>query len=774
MTRLFLYLGLSVFICGFVFGQTRRGELRLEIRDAAGLPLAAAGELVSASSHVRLAITTDAGGYAIARGLPFGIYRLTLQREGFAAFSELIEIRSEAPLNYPVVMRLAVLETTVQVEDAATLLDPHRTGATYYIGSEALAEAHTAAPGRAAIDLVQSQPGWVLEANGVLHPRGAEYNTQYVLDGVPILDNRSPAFAAGVETDDLQSMDVLTANYPAEYGRKLGGVVELSTAQNPPPGWHWKTELGGGSFDSLDGYLSAQYTQGRVSGGATVEGSHSDRFLDPPVEQNFTNKMSGGQVAGRLAIDLTDHDRLTAYFHTNREGFLVPNEYLQQKAGQRQDRDNRESAGQAAWQRVLSPHALASVRVMARDLSAGLWSNPLDTPILAGQDRGFREEYAGGTLSFNRGAHEIKVGADAIFTSIHERFGYEITNPIFFDPGVPPQFEFAGRRRGNQEAGFAQDLMRWGLWTLSAGVRWDRYQLLVTDTAISPRLGAAYYWQAAGLVLRASYDRAFETPAIENLLLASSRAAQTLTPGTTGLPVPPSRGNFYQAGFSKAMWGKLRLDANCFARDIRNYSDDDLLLNTGVSFPIAFAHAAIHGVEAKLEIPRWGRFSGFVSYSNLVGIAQLPVTGGLFVEAGSAALLSSTARFPISQDQRNTVHAQVRAQATRRVWLSLAGSYGSGLPVELDPGTTAASFIGQYSSAVLSRVNFARDRVRPQFYLDTSAGVQLWKADRRGVRFQADAFNLTDRLNVINFAGLFSGTALANPRALAAHLETEF
>ena len=30
-----------------------------------------------------------------------------------------------------------------------------------------------------------------MEANGVLHPRGAEYNTQYVVDGFPVVDNRS-------------------------------------------------------------------------------------------------------------------------------------------------------------------------------------------------------------------------------------------------------------------------------------------------------------------------------------------------------------------------------------------------------------------------------------------------------------------------------------------------------------------------------------------------------------------------------------------------------
>ena len=44
-----------------------------------------------------------------------------------------------------------------------------------------------------------------------------------------------------------------------------------------------------------------------------------------------------------------------------------------------------------------------------------------------------------------------------------------------------------------------------------------------------------------------------------------------------------------------------------------------------------FRKAAIYGVEVKLELPRWGPLSGFVSYSNLRGNGYLPVTGGLFV-----------------------------------------------------------------------------------------------------------------------------------------------
>ena len=75
------------------------------------------------------------------------------------------------------------------------------------------------------VDLLNNQPGWLLEANGVLHPRGSEYQVQYVIDGIPIFDNRSPAYAQSLGVEEFESINVRTGNYPAEYGRKLGGVI---------------------------------------------------------------------------------------------------------------------------------------------------------------------------------------------------------------------------------------------------------------------------------------------------------------------------------------------------------------------------------------------------------------------------------------------------------------------------------------------------------------------------------------------------------------------
>ncbi|HJY06409.1 MAG TPA: hypothetical protein VJ323_08825, partial [Bryobacteraceae bacterium] len=85
-----------------------------------------------------------------------------------------------------------------------------------------------------------------------------------------------------------------------------------------------------------------------------------------------------------------------------------------------------------------------------------------------------------------------------------------------------------------------------------------------------------------------------------------------------------------------------------------------------------------------------------------------------------------------------------------------------------------SGLVSQYSQAVVDRVNFDRNRVRPSFTLNFSGGATVWKHESRSVDLQADLLNATDRLNVIDFAGLFSGTALAAPRGASARLTFSF
>ena len=163
-----------------------------------------------------------------------------------------------------------------------------------------------------------------------------------------------------------------------------------------------------------------------------------------------------------------------------------------------------------------------------------------------------------------------------------------------------------------------------------------------------------------------------------------------------------------------------------------------------------------------------------MSWTNSRGNGYFPATGGLFLGDDAAqAIQQSSGVFPVSQDQRNAVRARFRYAFTPRAWVAFGGSYDSGLPIEFG-GTEAEAAAQGYTQDILNRVNFSDLRPRPQWSLDASAGIVLSKNEKRPVRFQVDGTNLTNSLNVINFAGLFSGTAIGVMRSVDARLQVSF
>jgi hypothetical protein len=425
------------------------------------------------------------------------------------------------------------------------------------------------------------------------------------------------------------------------------------------------------------------------------------------------------------------------------------------------------------YQHIVSPDSLVAVAGMVRDNSGDLYSNQKSTPIIAFQHNSFREGYFNGSVSLHRGRHQFKVGieSDAIF--LHEHFNYKITNPAYFDDGTPPSLSFADHRPDLEQSAFAEDLIRFGKWTVSAGLRWDHYQLLLNQNAFSPRISVGRYLPSLDMVLHASFDRVFQTPSFENILISSSSQIDTLSGQFIRLPVQPSRGNYYEAGLAQALLNRMRLDLNLYRRDVRNFADDDQLLNTGVSYPIAFDKSVIYGAEGKLSVVRLGRLSGYLSYSYMVGNVWLPVTGGLFLGPDvTKASYQLHGHFPNSQDQRNTIRTRFQYRLASRMWCAAGAEYGSGLPFAFEGAEADA--LAEYGTQVVSRINFNRGRTRPVLAVSSSVGVDIYKGDKMNVRFQVDGENLNNRLNVIDFGGLFSGNAIGPARSGTMRLNTSF
>ena len=773
-----------------VYCQSNRGELRLKVTDPSGLGVKTIVLIVSEANQYRNSLTTTEQGTLDLQRLPFGVYQLEITQAGFLPMSETMEIRTSIATEHTIQLKLPSLNQSVTVSAADTLIDPDQPGAVSQIGSDTIEHRLSSLPGRSLQDLVNSQPGWLYEGNAVLHPRGSEYQTQFVVDGVPLTDNRSPSFGNEIEADDVQSMSIYTAGIPAEYGRKMGGVVEVNTIQDSDPGLHGQVVLSGGSFDTAGAFASAQYVWGKNTLSGSASGAMTGHYLNPVVPQNFSNTGTTGDFSLRYARKLTPKDRLSLSARHELARYDIPNELVQQEphltpldptlppGSQRQNADNFETMGIVTYEHIFSPNVVGDLYGMVRDTSNDFYSNTYATPILVTQQNWFREGYFRGVVTAVHGRHEFKFGVESDNTYLNENFGFIITDPTQFDPGTPSPFSFAANRPDLEQSAFVQDLVHLGNWTISAGLRWDHYQLILNRQAVDPRISIARYFPSAGLVVHASYDRVFQTPSNENILLSSSTAATMLNPVSLQLPVEPSEGNYYEAGVTKDFFGKVKLDANYFRRLVNNYADDDQIDNTTISYPIAFRKAIIYGAEAKLAVPDWHGVSGFLSYSYIVGQAWFPVTGGLFL--GDDAVIPTTGHLPDSQDQRNTLRGRVRYQVAPRFWVAGGIQYDTGLPFDFQcpDGETLpqciAGVAATYGQQVVDRINFARGRIDPAFQVNVSAGADVYKSERFNVQLQADGQNLTNVLNVIDFGGLFSGNAIGPSRSFALRLTTTF
>ena len=283
-----------------VFGQSNSGELRLKVTDPPALAVKTTVQIVSEANQYRNTLETSDQGTWTCSVCPTASISSKSVSPALQPPPNLSRFVPRFRPNTPSNSSCPPVNESVTVSAADTLIDPDQAGSVSQIGSDHIQNRLSSIPGRSLQDLVNSQPGWLYEGNAVLHPRGSEYQTQFVVDGIPLTDNRSPSFGPEIEADDVQSMSIYTAGIPAEYGRKMGGVVEVNTLQDSQPGFHGQVVLSGGSFDSAGAFAQGQYVWGKNTFGASASGSMTDHYLNPVVPQNYTNTGTLGDFSDPL------------------------------------------------------------------------------------------------------------------------------------------------------------------------------------------------------------------------------------------------------------------------------------------------------------------------------------------------------------------------------------------------------------------------------------------------------------------------------------------
>jgi outer membrane receptor protein involved in Fe transport len=776
--------------------QIQIGAIKGAVTDPTGAAVGDAGVwLTNAITGEKVEAMTDGAGGFVFNNVPFNRYMLRVEAKGFAPKSRQITVNSNLPLELSVGLSVAVASEQIIVAARENLVDPGSASSSTTMAANFIGRVPRVNRGRQLQELIATAPGMATENNGMLHVRGVDDGVLYVLDGVPVADRLDSLSASSFDTDTINSLQVITGGIPAEFGGRNAAVVIVQPKSGIDQGFAGGLRAGAGGYRTRD--IAAAFGGGLGKGFgffANAATNRSDRFLDPVDPRNFNN--GGGAVNLNLRADWRPNgpqaarDTVSFNLSANGSDFRVSNDALQEERGQRQRQELRDNSLSVSWQRLFSDRTVGNFAAFHRRHESKLFGSENDVPIFAEQDRahtraGLIASLTHQTGAFMGGGHMLKTGVEASRVAPREFFTFYITDEDVAEErevsdealefGRDTPFVFRDRRARGQFSFYAQDQFSpTRNLTLQVGLRYDHSNLLVSDQQFSPRLGAVYFIPKTKTALRASFNRLYQPPQVDNLLLSASAQARGLSPFVEetggGADIRPEKVSAWEAGFAQDFGGWFRLDAAYWGRDFRNVGDPNVFFNTTMIFPNSVAKGFSRGVDVRLDVPERKGVSGWLSYTNMRLLQTGPLNGGLFL-TDEFIEIGPGVRFIPDQDQRNTGAFGVTYRHQRSgLMLSLAGRHESGVPLEVEEER-----LEELKSAPGAElVDFERGRVRPRSIFNFSAGVDLFKKEKVVCAVQIDILNLADKLFAYNFGNPFEGTHFGYGRRWSGGLRIEF
>jgi hypothetical protein len=821
------------------------------------------------SGYTQSATTAADGAYRLVN-IPPNPYHLEVTAQGFNVFTQDIAIRNSVPVQVKATLSLAGSQTTVNVEaNGADLLelDP---SAHVDADRTLLSKLPAADPGGGLSQAITYSTGGVAaDGNGFFHPLGDHAEASFLIDGQPISDQQSKVFSTQLPTSAIQSMEVTTGTPAVEFGDKTSLVAQITTRSGLGADRVFgNVDASYGSFGNAGGSVGLGFGNAKFGNFLALDGVRTGRFLDTPEFTAFHDKGNNQTIFDRLDFQPDGEDAFHLNLFLARNWFQIPNDYDQLA----QDQHQRVLTWNLApgYQRTINAHTLLTINPYIRKDQLNYYASRdpfADTPATQSQNRQLLNWGARVDLSMTSGRHTLKIGTDLKQTRLLENFGFGITDPSFnspcidangnsigdtaltdpsqcaaagfqpntnsnanaakpFSPGLLPfdltrggsLFAFHATHNINQYAVYVQDEIKAGNFIFSPGIRLDRYDGLVSKTGPQPRLGIAYNLNRTGTILRVSYARTFETPFNENLLLSSATGtgglAQNLF-GSNSVPIAPGFRNQFNTGFQQTIGKFLLVDADYFWKYTHNAYDFSTLLNTTITFPIAWHNSKLDGVTGRVSTTNLHGFQAYWTFGHTRARYYPPEVGGLVPQGAPLA----AGVFRIDHDQAFQTTSVFRYQHKTHEWIALTWRYDSGLVVSGVPdagfamsGLTPNQQVsiglacnGVYATAadpisnctnpngtmgtVTSKLltlpqggygpfpsqendDHNPDRVKPRNVFNLGIGSDNLFHTEKHEKFTAslDIANLTNRQALYNFLSTFSGTHFLQPRTLVARV----
>lgn len=669
---------------------------------------------------------TDGSGHFQFTNVPFNSYHMTVSMSGFSSLAKDVQVQSATPVAVPVTLSLGTATTTVQV----TGQDLVNSAATMNtdIDRKSFAEIPLESQSSGLSSLVTlSTPGVTADSNGMFHGLGDHAENSFSVDGQPITDQQSKAFSNQLPDTAVQSMQVIEGAPPAEYGDKTSLVIQVTTrsgqGDTKPTGLVYTSY---GSFGSVTGGLDLGYGQQNWGNFLSVNGMNTGRFLDAPEFVILHDKGNEQNIFDRVDYTINAANSLHLNLNYSRSWFQTPNTYDNLNAGGMNPAgtpvpgptDQRSKIGTfdiaPTYTRLLSQTSVWNLGAYLRKDNYHYYRShdpladlgPVQQQSI-GQDRSLTNAGMHTDLTWVRGAHNVKFGAEYDQTPLAESDLLGIVDPGYLDslgcmsggtPDVPTGppcttllpydltrggvfYDFRGRTDVKELALYVEDQITAGHWHFNLGMRGDIYNGLTSATQAEPRLGGSYTFRLTNTVLRASYARTLETPFNENLVL-SSRGCLTAVvnpllgcqAGNSGVLAPGYR-NEYHVGLQQVLGQHFVVSGEYIWKYTKNAYDFSVLGNTPITFPIEWDKSKIPGFALRANVTPVHGFSAYVVMSSVAARFFPPQVGGAGATVGQAGL-----PFRIDHDERfnGTSHLQYQIPGKHMPWYSLNWRFDSG------------------------------------------------------------------------------------------------
>ena len=630
--------------------------------------------------------------------------------------------------------------------------------------------------------IVTAAPGMIRGHDDFVHIRGHEVALNPLINGVSFWENTHSLFSAGLSPDVIETANVMTGGFPAEYGNRFGGVVDIVTRSGLRMENRGAVTVSAG--DAGRRRVGGEFGGNRGGFGYFLFGSlfESDRFLSPPDPEAIHDEGRGGHAFVQLEGSLGRPGSVRAVVMGDGTSFEIPNTpsdvILRPLATARQD--TRQQTVIVGWMKALGDVAV-SASVYQRWSRARLF--PAEGPLTARADLDRRLFTIGGKSDATRfmGRHALKAGIDAVRLRPREDLAYsyggyrEFTHVL----GLPhihvegDSINFSGAESGGQVSAYIQDGIQVGSrMTADVGLRVDRYDLLVSKTHASPRVNLAFRLDG-GTVLHTSYNHFFVPPPIEGALSSSAGLTQSIEEiGVALPPLEPTVEDQFEVGITTPL-GPFQTALTSYYRATDNPVHTTVWPDSRIYSYASFDRARAYGLEAKAEVTSLvdAGITGYLNYALGRVYFYNPATGGFLTEA---AHLTETSRFLAPMDQTHTLTGGATYRHTGTgVWLGGMVEYGSGTPM----GHGGADHEHAEGDADHAHVSAAEEvlRVPGHFTANLSFGVELWRSARSSrLSLQFDVENITDNSYLVAQEGVFSPAQYAIPRLVAVTAKVRF